>query len=649
MSISLMKKLTVITPQNEMQHIIRKLIRGRCVEVRQLDLDEHDGYLKKKSYDTQRKELEAKISAIDRALPPLNKYSERRMGLGDGRVKINREEFLRDGSYDNSAAIVKKTNELLDELSQLDDEISSLNANIDTVQPWIDLGYPLSMTQTRKTKIIIGSFPKSLDTEPVCSSISELNAHFELINEDKNAKYCSVIVLDEDFDALMRAITPFGFVKIDLPDTDKTPTGAINDFQNKIKIASNRKQEIIEEFRELSMYIFDVEVMYDIESTRLTNIIAMQKSADSESCTFITGWVPADSEQKIAQILDKNLCAYEMRDPEENENPPVHLKNNGFSSTFEWVIGMYAYPKYGSFDPTFIMSIFYFFIFGLMFADVGYGLILAVAGFVVPKMMGMKDGMKRTFYMFGYCGISSMIMGVVFGGWFGDLPYAIMQNMMGIENAKEVVPFFNGIWFNPLDDPMMFLIVSLAAGGVHIIAGMAINFVLLCKKGRVLDAIFDIFSWWIIFAGIGVIFLVGTKEGLITIGVGALIIILTHGRHEKNIVMRFLKGLLGLYDITSYASDLLSYSRILALGLAAGVIGQVVNLVGTMGGATVLGFVALIAACLIGHTLNLAINILGSFVHTSRLQYLEFFNKFYEDGGEKFEALEPSEQYSKES
>ena len=196
---------------------------------------------------------------------------------------------------------------------------------------------------------------------------------------------------------------------------------------------------------------------------------------------------------------------------------------------------------------------------------------------------------------------------------------------------------------------MMFLIVSLAAGGVHIIAGMAINFVLLCKKGRVLDAIFDIFSWWIVFAGIGIIFLVGTTEGLITVGVGALIIILTHGRHEKNIIMRFLKGLLGLYDITSYASDLLSYSRILALGLAAGVIGQVVNLVGTMGGASIFGFIALIAACLIGHTLNLAINILGSFVHTSRLQYLEFFNKFYEDGGEKFEALEPSEQYSKES
>ena len=483
----------------------------------------------------------------------------------------------------------------------------------------------------------------------VTNTVGELDAHFELINADKTVKYCSVIVLDSQLDALIRALTPFGFVKTELPNTDDTPSVAISKFKKQISAAVARKNSIIEEFRSLAQYISDVEVLHDIESTCLTNIIAMQKTVDSESCTFITGWVPAECEQKVADLLDKNLCAYEMCDPDDDDNPPVHLKNNGFASTFEWVIGMYSYPKYGSFDPTFIMSIFYFFIFGLMFADVGYGLILTLAGFIVPKMMGMRDGMKRTFYMFGFCGISSMLMGVVFGGWFGDLPYAIMQNMMRIENAKEVVPFFNGIWFNPLDDPMMFLIVSLAAGGVHILVGMAINFVMLCKKGKVLDAIFDIFSWWIIFAGIGVIFLVGTKEGLITAGVGALIIILTHGRHEKNIIMRLLKGILGLYDITSYASDLLSYSRILALGLAAGVIGQVVNLVGTMGGASVVGFVALIAACIIGHTLNLAINILGSFVHTSRLQYLEFFNKFYEDGGEKFEALEPSEQYSKES
>lgn len=649
MSISAMKKLTVVTPKDEMQSVVRKLIKLRCVEVRQIEKGASDGLWMKNSYDAQKLALETLIADINYAMSVLNVYSSRVMGLGDGRIKVDRDEFVFDGSYKNAKEIVDKTNELVSKKSDMTSKISELEAKIASIEPWTALDFKISVKETKKTKVILGSFPIGVDLNSVSEAIEPLYTHFELAGSDATANYACIVAMKSDADEVIRILLQFGFMQIQLPDMDLTPKVAIKSLESQIAEAKDNIEGIILELRQLSEYISDIEVLYDIEKTNLTNTVAMQKTVDSENCTFVTGWVPDYCIKKVEDMLDKHLCAYEMAEPEDIDNPPVHLKNNGFASTFEWVIGMYSYPKYGTFDPTFIMSIFYFFIFGLMFADVGYGLILALAGFIAPKLMGLRDGMKRTFYMFGFCGISSMLMGVVFGGWFGDLPYAIMQNMMGIENAKELVPFFNGIWFNPIDDPMMFLIVALAAGGVHLIAAMAINFVLLCKNGKVFDAIFDVLSWWIIFAGIGVLVLVGTKPGFITIGVGAAIVVLTNGRHEKNIFMKIAKGLLGLYKITSYASDLLSYSRILALGLAAAVIGQVVNLVGTMGGASVVGFIALIAACLIGHTLNLAINILGSFVHTSRLQYLEFFNKFYEDGGEKFEALEPSEQYSKES
>lgn len=648
MSISAMKKLTVITPMDEMQAVVRRLVKLRCVEVRQIDRSAHEKLQIKSNYDAQKNAIEEILHQINNTLPVLNKYSTRAMGLGDSRLKVDRDEFILDGSYKNAKQIVEKTNELLAEKDDLSLKVTELENDISAITPWKTLDFPISIIETKKTKVLFGSFPIAVDINAVKESLEVSYSHFELVSSDKMANYCSVVALKSDADGVMQTLMQYGFVQTQLPSIDLAPTVAIKSLEGEINEAKQRIEQIIGEFRKLSAYISDVEILYDIEKTNLTNIEVMKKTVDSDHCTFVTGWVPEHCQEKVAGMLDKHTCAYEMLDPEEGEEPPVQLKNNGFASTFEWVIGMYSYPKYGSFDPTFIMSIFYFLIFGLMFADVGYGLILAACGFIVPKLMGHRENTKRTFYMFGFCGISSMIMGVIFGGWFGDLPYAIMQNMMGIENAKELVPFFNGIWFNPLDDPMMFLIVAIAAGGVHILAAMAINFVLLCKQRRVFDAIFDVLSWWIIFAGIGVLFLVGTKEGFITIGVGAAIVVLTNGRHEKNIFMKIIKGILGLYKITSYASDLLSYSRILALGLAAAVIGQVVNLVGTMGGASVVGFVALIAACIIGHTLNLAINILGSFVHTSRLQYLEFFNKFYEDGGEKFEALEPSEQYSKE-
>jgi V/A-type H+-transporting ATPase subunit I len=134
--------------------------------------------------------------------------------------------------------------------------------------------------------------------------------------------------------------------------------------------------------------------------------------------------------------------------------------------------------------------------------------------------------------------------------------------------------------------------------------------------------------------------------GWIVLGVGALMIVATYGRAQKNPIMRIAMGFKGLYDLINYASDLLSYCRILALGLASAVMAQVFNLLATMGGPTPVGFVLLVAVLIVGHVLNIAINLLGAFVHTSRLQYLEFFGKFFEDGGVGFVPATPSEEYS---
>jgi V/A-type H+-transporting ATPase subunit I len=176
---------------------------------------------------------------------------------------------------------------------------------------------------------------------------------------------------------------------------------------------------------------------------------------------------------------------------------------------------------------------------------------------------------------------------------------------------------------------------------------MAVNFYVLCKDGKVWDAIFDIGAYWVLFAGIGILF-VNSTVGVYVALAGAAAILLTHGRKEKGIIKKLGGGFLGLYDLINYASDLLSYSRILALGLSAAIVGQVVNILGTMGGPTVLGFIMLVVVFIVGHLLNLAINVLGTFVHTSRLQYIEFFGKFYEDGGVPFEPAVPSEKYTEQ-
>ena len=402
----------------------------------------------------------------------------------------------------------------------------------------------------------------------------------------------------------------------------------------------------------------ELKVLYDLEMTTLTAARQKQKLAATEQCAVLEAWVPAAREAKVAAALDRLPCAYGMEDPTPEDTVPVLLQNNGYASNFEWVVGMYSYPKYGTYDPTLVMSIFYFVIFGLMFADVGYGLLLTLGGFLGPRLMkNPSPGIKRALTMFGYCGISCILLGAVFGGWFGDLPYAIMTAFMGYESAaaaQAAVPFFNGVTItlggeplslNPLVNPIPFLIISLAMGLIHIVGGMAVKFYVLCREGKILSAIFDVGSYWILFAGIGVVFLQKTV-GLALIITGVALIVLTFGREKKGLAAKLVFGLKGLYDLISYASDLLSYSRILALGLAAGVMAQVFNLLGTLGGVSLPGIILMLIVLPVGHGLNMAINVLGAFVHTCRLQYLEFFSKFYEDGGKPFEAALPSDRFS---
>jgi V/A-type H+-transporting ATPase subunit I len=289
-----------------------------------------------------------------------------------------------------------------------------------------------------------------------------------------------------------------------------------------------------------------------------------------------------------------------------------------------------------------------------MFADAGYGLVLMVACFGLVRWCHPGEGMKRFLLMFGYCGISCFIFGVLFGAYFGNFPLSFMENVLG--TPVNQLPNLSllpteaanlAILFDPLQSPMGFLLVSLGMGALHLVAGMAVKAFILCRAGKPLEALFDICTYWLLFAGIGVLFVDQTLGLWLTVG-GVASIVLTQGRRKKGLLAKLTGGLLGLYDLINYASDLLSYSRVLALGLAAGVIGQVINTIATLKGGSVVGIILMIVVFIIGHLLNLVINVLGSFVHTSRLQYIEFFNKFYEDGGTPFTPMTPSERFTRE-
>ena len=337
-------------------------------------------------------------------------------------------------------------------------------------------------------------------------------------------------------------------------------------------------------------------------------------------------------------MLDKNECYYEISEPIKNEETPIMLKNNKFASPFEAVTVMYSMPLATEVDPTPIMAPFYFLFFGLMLSDAAYGIILSLACFALLKKFKLEGTMKKMVTMFFWCGISTFFWGALFGGWFGDAVAVFSKTFLG----REIV--INPIWIDPLQEPMTLLIFSLILGAIHMFVGMGMQAYMLIKNGKALDALFDVGLWYMLLIGL-VLFGVGSMitPALSSVGkwmalIGAVGIVVTGGRNKKGFG-KITGGFGSLYGITNYLSDVLSYSRLLALGLATGVVAKVVNILGSLAGSGVVGIIVFIAVFLFGTVFNLAINALGAYVHSCRLQYVEFFGKFYTGGGKPFEPF----------
>ena len=343
-------------------------------------------------------------------------------------------------------------------------------------------------------------------------------------------------------------------------------------------------------------------------------------------------------------MLTEYQCCFAYRDPEEGDEVPVLTQNNSVVYPFESITEMYSLPDYKGVDPTKYFAFFYAMFFGIMLSDAGYGIVIALACFIVLRKFALEGMTYKMIKMFFYCGLSTILWGALFGGWFGDFFQVAAKVIFG----KEIT--IPALWFNPIDDPTRLLIWSLVFGVIHIFLGMAIKAGMLIKEGKWLDAVFDVFSWYLVILG-AAMWLGGSsisealvKPGMYMAIAGAAILLLTGGRNKKGFG-KVIGGFSSLYDITSYLSDILSYARLLALGLATGVIAQVVNLMGSLAGGGIAGALVLLFAFIIGHTFNLAINALGAFVHSSRLQYIEFFGKFYEDGGEEFDPFRKNTKY----
>ena len=637
-----MKRLTVWAYAGDADAVAAKLIKLRCVDVDTVGTDS-DGYLVTYDPSARIRECENSLASIESAMEPLYPFSKKRGGLGAApAINADREAFAADrgGVRSDTAAVVARINGMRERLGAIERELADATAKADAAKPWLGCGLSLDSNGTESTRLVFGSLPTSTEESAIEARLDGLAAAWRVIKRDPNAAYAIFIAERSDADELMRRLNTAGFVRATFPDGCGCAEEICAEANERISALTAEREEINQTFCGLAGRLDDLRVLWDTVSTELVGEQLKEKLMATGSCVLLRGWIPEKRTEKVTAALDALGCAYDLTDPEPGDDVPVKLENNRFASCFEWVVAMYSLPAYGTFDPTFIMSFFYVLFFAMMFADVGYGLVLAVGGFLIPRLLHMKPEKAAPFRMFAFCGIGSIITGVLFGGYFGDMPLALIRAF----NPEAELPSTLAIVVDPVAQPTTFLLIALALGFVHLVAGQAIKFAIVWKDSPV-DAICDYALFWALYGGLIMLIIVPSVGKWVAIGAAAAIV-LTGGRKEKNILMRIPKGFLALYGVVSFGSDILSYSRILALALSGSVLAQVMNILGTMGSSPVAVVVGMIFVFIVGHTINLALSTLGSFVHTSRLQYIEFFGKFYEDGGRPYAPATPSERYS---
>ncbi len=644
MAIVKMKKLSLAAASCDADELMQKLMWTGSVEVSDAASSvEGDPRLAPDERFSQRlAELSASLARYERAISFLKMHEKAPKGLFSARKAYGREVYdSPDEVLAEADALALRVAEVTDSIDSAIAEEARIRASLASLAPWKAFDIDLSVKGTAYTEMILGSLPRTVEREALREELAFEceNALISVVAENENAYYICVFTLKEDTDKAASLLSRKGFIRADFSAYEGSAAEEYEKLSAKSDKLEALRVDLDTSLRKLAQSTDALRLACDIVDSQTAKVEAEKRLICTRSAVILSGWVPEKKLGAIEKILENYECFYEFSDPEEGDDVPVALSNKALFTPFESIIDMYVLPAYGSFDPTAIMAVFYFIIFGFMLADVAYGLILALGGLWAIKKLDLAKGVKQLVKLFAICGVACTVAGVFLGSYLGDLPSQIAQKFGG---SAFTMP---GTLIDPMGDPIAFIVLSLAVGLIHMLAGLAIQFYVICRDRSFIFAFFDVGGWFIVFAGAGLYFLIG-NIGLIILGVGIVVMMIGGALKKTGVFGRIVGSFGAIYGFVGFASDLISYSRIMALGLTSAIIASVFNILATIALPSPIGFVLFVIVITLGHVLNLGINIIGTFVHASRLQYIEFFGKFYEDGGRKFSPLTTREKYT---
>lgn len=639
MAILKMKKLRICGVSEEQTQLIRQLQLLGSVEIgAPCALTDTQGVQVFCAGDGKSADALLRTSArLTSALETLKHYETKKGGLFAARPEKTIGELFSDEAYAAALDTAQAVLDAQDARSRLAAEKSRLTAVRESFVPWQQLPLPLETLGTQHTRILLGTVPAQTDLEALRARVFEAadEVQLEQISADQQSRYLLVFVHKCAAEAVGAALREAGFALTTFDGVQGTAAENIRRTDEAIAASEQQDAEKLAELTALAEQKSALQLAFDRCTQEISKAQAADRLVHSEKTFCLGGWVPCEDVGKLEALLSGFCCAWELTDPAPEEYPdvPVKLKNNKLTWPLNMVTEMYSLPAYDGVDPNPLMAPFFILFYGIMMADMGYGLLMILASIIITKKSRPKGTSGQMFGLMFSCGISTFLMGALTGGFFGDF----LPQLVGIIDPDTTFKALPSL-FTPLDDTITILIGAMALGFVQIVTGMAISFVEKIKKGQIMDAIWEELTWWVVFAGIACMALGVTN---IVLYVGLAMVVVGSGWSAKGFGK--VTAIFGsVYNhVTGYFGDILSYSRLMTLMLAGSVIASVFNTLGAIPGNVVFFLLVSVA----GNGLNFALNLLSCYVHDLRLQCLEYFGKFYQDGGKPFEPLAINTKY----
>ena len=644
MAILKMKKLRLMAVRSKKDELLRELIRHGCVEFSELEGEiqgsQLENLVSRESSDTAT--LKSQYTSLNHAIALLNTYAPKKEKMLSAKPELEDVVFLDDTGLTGALRVAETIEGYDSRIKRISAEESRQRSIIESLQPWLGLDLALNTEGTERCGVLMGTISGKIPLDQVQAAIEAVDEESELfqINEDKRDRYVLLVAMREKIPAMQECLRGFAFSASNMSGMNGTAKECMLQARQQLNELAKEKAGCVENIVAEAVRRDELKLAADRVSTKIALAEADEKLYGTESTVVMEGWIPEEREEELIKVFEDFGCAWETLTPEESEYPevPVKLKNNKLTNALNMVTDMYSLPAYGSLDPNPLMAPFFILFYGLMMADMGYGLLMIIAALVAMKKIKPRRGSLSFCQLLLYGGISTFVMGAVTGSFFGNALEQI-GIILDLGEGWGVLPAL----FNPMTDSMMVLIGAMVLGLIHLNTGMVINFVKKVKRGQLADGIWEEGALWVTFIGAGLLALgLGNIAGVPVVLVIGLLMVFYGGSRSAKGIGKVLSVFTTLYNTaTGWFGDILSYSRIMALMLAGSVIATVFNTIGAIANNIV--FFAVIF--IIGHSLNFALNLLGCYVHDLRLQCLEYFGKFYEDGGRPFNPLEVKTKY----